>query len=88
MEPVTPVEPVAPEPVRVEIAPVTTAPEHEIAASAPQPAPAEPKPAPAPTAEEQAEARRHAIHGMPEVPAPADGQAPKKAGWWSKRKTG
>jgi len=88
MEPVTPVEPVAPEPVRVEIAPVPTAPEHEIAASAPQPAPAEPKPAPAPTAEEQAEARRHAIHGTPELSAPADGQAPKKAGWWSKRKTG
>ena len=82
------VEPVKPEPVRIEIAPVPADPEHEIAASAPQPAPAEPKPAPATTADEQAEARRHAIHGAPEAPAPADGQAPKKAGWWSKRKTG
>ncbi|MEQ1783794.1 MAG: Rne/Rng family ribonuclease, partial [Hyphomonadaceae bacterium] len=52
VEPVTPVEPVAPEPVRVEIVPVPADPEHEIAASAPQPAPAEPKPTPAATAAE------------------------------------
>ena len=76
------------EPVRAKIAAPATEPEHEIAATAPQPAPAEPQPAPPATAEEQAEARRHAIHGAPEEPAPADGQAPKKAGWWSKRRTG
>ncbi len=78
VEAVEPVKPMKPEPVPAE-------PEHEITASAPQPAPAEPKPVPPATAEEQAEARRHAIHGAPEEPAPAGEQAPKKAGWWSKR---
>ncbi len=78
----------APEPVRAKVAPPAPEPDHEIAATSPQPAPAEPKPSPAATAAEQAEARRHAIHGAPEDPAPAGDSAPKKAGWWSKRKTG
>ena len=75
-----------PEPVaaRTEPAPAT---DHEIASSAPQPAPVESKPEPAASAAETAEARRHAIHGEPEVPAPA-GEAPRKAGWWNRRRTG
>ena len=75
-----------PEPVaaRTEPAPAT---DHEIASSAPQPAPVESKPEPAASAAETVEARRHAIHGEPEVPAPA-GEAPRKAGWWNRRRTG
>jgi ribonuclease E len=75
-----------PEPVaaRSQPAPAT---DHEIASSAPQPAPVESKPEPAASAAETAEARRHAIHGEPEVPAPA-GEAPRKAGWWNRRRTG
>ncbi len=75
-----------PEPVaaRTQPAPAT---DHEIASSAPQPAPVESKPEPAASAAETAEARRHAIHGEPEVPAPA-GEAPRKAGWWNRRRTG
>ncbi len=75
-----------PEPVaaRTEPAPAT---DHEIASSAPQPAPVESNPEPATSAAETAEARRHAIHGEPEVPAPA-GEAPRKAGWWNRRRTG
>ena len=85
--PVAAVEQAA-EPVRAKVAPPAPEPDHEIAATAPQPAPAEPQPAPSASAEAQAEARRHAIHGAPEDPAPAGDSAPKKAGWWSKRKTG
>ena len=75
-----------PEPVaaRTQPAPAT---DHEIASSAPQPASVESKPEPAASAAETAEARRHAIHGEPEVPAPA-GEAPRKAGWWNRRRTG
>jgi len=59
---------------------------HEIAASAPQPAPAE---TPAESASAAAaEAKRHAIHGSPEESQPSDGAPPRKAGWWSRRKTG
>jgi hypothetical protein len=36
----------------------------------------------------QAETRRHAIHGDPEEPTPASDKAPRKAGWWNRRKTG
>jgi ribonuclease E len=81
----TPVEPEvpAPEPA-ASVAPA----EHEIAASAPQPAAVESEPESAAAAAEAAEARRHAIHGEPETPAPASDQAPRKAGWWSRRKTG
>jgi ribonuclease E len=62
-------------------------PDHEIAASAPQPAPVESRHEPVAPAAEAVEARRHAIHGEPEVPAPS-GEAPRKAGWWNRRRTG
>jgi len=65
----------------------TPAADHEIAASAPQPAPVEYQPEPAASAAETAEAQRHAIHGEPEVPVPS-GEAPRKAGWWNRRRTG
>jgi ribonuclease E len=63
--------------------------EHEIAASAPQPEP-EPVESPAEDAVEAAaaEARRHAIHGSPEDSQPSEAAAPRKSGWWSRRKTG
>ena len=61
--------------------------DHEIAASAPQPAVVESQPEPAASAVDTAEARRHAIHGEPEDPAPA-AEAPRKAGWWNRRRTG
>jgi hypothetical protein len=35
-----------------------------------------------------AEARWHAIHGAPSTDEPAADKAPRKAGWWSRRKTG
>jgi ribonuclease E len=63
------------------------APDHEIAASAPQPAPVESRPEPAAPAAETVETRRHAIHGEPEVPAPS-GEAPRKVGWWNRRRAG
>jgi ribonuclease E len=63
------------------------APDHEIAASAPQPAPVESRHEPAAPAAETAETRRHAIHGEPEAPAPS-GEAPRKVGWWNRRRTG
>ena len=80
----------APEP---QLQPVATrpepepAPDHEIAASAPQPASVEPRPEPAAPAAETVETRRHAIHGEPEVPAPS-GEAPRKVGWWNRRRAG
>jgi len=41
------------------------------------------------TQESQAETRRHAIHGQPAEEAPAaEEKAPRKAGWWNRRKTG
>jgi len=41
------------------------------------------------TQESQAEPRRHAIHGQPAEDPPAAGEkTPRKAGWWSRRKTG
>ncbi len=87
-----PVEAVAPEPER-QPEPVAAkrepapAADHEIAASTPQPPAVEPQPEPAASAADTAEARRHAIHGAPEDPAPA-GEAPRKAGWWNRRRTG
>jgi ribonuclease E len=72
----------APEPeseAAVEVAPV----HHEIASTAAEPAPAK-------TPESTSEPRRHSIHGQPvdEPPATSDQTPPRKAGWWSKRKTG
>ena len=87
-----PEEAPAPAPVAVaepepDPAPVVAAADHEIAASAPEPAPVA---APAEDAAQAAaaEARRHAIHGSPEESQPSEGSAPRKAGWWSRRKTG
>ncbi|MFT3724958.1 MAG: Rne/Rng family ribonuclease [Hyphomonadaceae bacterium] len=61
--------------------------EHEIAATAEEPAPVEtvapPAPEPAST-----DTRRHAIHGSSDEPAGAPDSTPRKAGWWSRRKTG
>ncbi len=87
--PVARPKPATPEPAPAPAAaPVTASAEHEIAASPVEAPVAAPEPElPAPTAAE-AEARRHAIHGNPEAPAPADDPAPRKAGWWSRRKTG
>jgi ribonuclease E len=66
--------------------------DHEIAATRVE-APlveAEEPPAPdvAPETAAQAEARRHAIHGAPDEPELAADKAPRKSGWWSRRKTG
>ena len=77
-----------PEPVRAEPEPALAPADHEIAASDQQPPPVEPEPAPAPSEADLAEARRHAIHGQPETPAPASDQAPRKTGWWNRRRTG
>ena len=60
-------------------------PDHEIAASAPEPV-VETK-APETPAIETAEAKRHAIHGAPEE-EPKEPSAPRRMGWWSRRKTG
>ena len=56
---------------------------HEIASTAAEPVPAK-------TPESTPEPRRHSIHGQPaeEPPATGDQTPPRKAGWWSKRKTG
>lgn len=77
---------VAPEPVPAPepaMAAEEAAPAHlEIAATVPDPQPAA-KP------EESAEARRHAIHGAPDDEQPAaEEKAPRRTGWWSRRKTG
>lgn len=62
--------------------------DHEIAATEPE-APKVEEPVEQTAAESaQAEARRHAIHGTPEEPAPASNKAPRKAGWWNRSKTG
>jgi ribonuclease E len=87
--------PVFAAPAESEPEPVVTArePEPALPAAAKAPAdleiassPAEPQPAV--TAEAQAEARRHAIHGAPDANEPSPDKAPRKAGWWSRRKTG
>jgi hypothetical protein len=73
----------------VETVETVAAPEHEIAAT----------PAEAPTVEtttteeprveaDTAETRRHPIHGTSEEPEPTPEKAPRKMGWWSRRKTG
>jgi ribonuclease E len=76
-------EPVAaPAPPVVEPAVASAAPaDHEIAATAPE-APA------SDNAEDAAEARWHAIHGAPAQDEPAADKAPRKSGWWNRRKTG
>jgi len=86
-EPVVP-EPFVPEPAVISRTAQPPAPklkpaqaDLEIASS-----PAEPESAE--TAEAQAEARRHAIHGAPDADEPPPEKAPRKAGWWSRRKTG
>ncbi len=98
-EPVTPAidsvpvfeAPAEREPERAEAPPATERPaperkpDHEIAASAPEPAVVEPVEH---ETAAQAEARRHAIHGTPDEPEPASDKAPRKAGWWNRRKTG
>jgi hypothetical protein len=66
--------------------------DHEIAASPAEAAIAarteEPQTEAPAVESQQAEQRRHAIHGEPE-PAPADPtQGPRRAGWWNRRKTG
>jgi ribonuclease E len=75
----------APEPAPL---PETASTDHEIAATASEPAPAGPSPESLAIEAAKEEARRHAIHGAPEDPAPSGDQAPRKAGWWNRRKTG
>jgi hypothetical protein len=85
-------EPVAEDSVNGE-EPENTQPEesdHEIAASAPEPvweAKSEPVPEALAVEPQQAEAKRHSIHGAPEE-EPKEPSAPRRMGWWSKRKTG
>jgi ribonuclease E len=62
--------------------------DHEIAATAPEAPKVEQSVEQTTIESAQAEARRHAIHGTPEEPAPASDKAPRKAGWWNRRKTG
>ena len=61
--------------------PVAAAADHENAATASE-APA------SDNAEVAAEARWHAIHGAPTQEEPPADKAPRKSGWWSRRKTG
>ena len=75
----------------VELAPAKPAP--AIAETRPEPAPplAAPPPAAPPTVAERAaaeEARRHALHGPIEEPTPAPDGAPRKFGWWNRKKAG
>jgi len=74
-----------PEPVP---APAAAPAEHEIAASPAEAAPVVVQPEPPAPEAAPAEPRRHAIHGEPDASAPTDSPAPRKAGWWSRRKTG
>ena len=62
--------------------------DHEIAATEPEAAVVEKPVELAPAESAQVESRRHAIHGDPEETSPASDKAPRKAGWWSRRKTG
>jgi hypothetical protein len=87
---------------QVESEPISTAAEdrpqgtpeddHEIAASAAQAQSVEAAHQEPPTEARRiepqpAETRRHAIHGAPEEPTTTE-PAPRKMGWWSRRKTG
>jgi hypothetical protein len=71
--------------------PAPREPEHEIAASAAEPVMEAEFPEPdreAPAVETPpAEPKRHSIHGAPEE-APPEPSAPRRMGWWSRRKTG
>ncbi len=87
--------PVFAAPAESEPEPVVTAREPEPAIPVAKAAPADleiasspAEPQSAETAESQAEARRHAIHGAPDADEPSPDKAPRKAGWWSRRKTG
>ncbi len=74
-----------------EVAPVaaeTRPADHEIAAREPEAPTVEPVEQAAPEPSSSAETRRHAIHGAPEESEPSPEKAPRKAGWWSRRKTG
>jgi ribonuclease E len=74
------------EPEAQEPAPPQAA-DHEIAATAAQASRVESQSEPAADPADRVETRRHAIHGEPEDPAPT-GEAPRKAGWWNRRRTG
>jgi len=79
------------EPAKQEVAPVeaeTRPADHEIAATEPEATIVESVEQAASAQPEQAESRRHAIHGAPEESEPTPEKAPRKAGWWSRRKTG
>jgi ribonuclease E len=85
--------PVEREPEPQQAAPVAAEPkaepvDHEIAATAPEAPVVESVAEAAPETPAQAEARRHAIHGSPDESEPSPDKAPRKAGWWSRRKTG
>jgi hypothetical protein len=78
-----------PEPETVETvqkAPQTQ--DHEIAASAADAREVESAEERAIAAQKAEDIRRHSIHGTPEDPAPEPAAAPRKMGWWSRRKTG
>ena len=61
---------------------------HEIAATEPEPPQVETRVEAPPAESAQAEVRRHAIHGEPDGTEPSSDKAPRKAGWWNRRKTG
>jgi ribonuclease E len=65
-------------------------PDHEIAATAPEPVAEAIVPEPATEASaiepQPVEQRRHSIHGAPDEPK--EPSAPRRMGWWSRRKTG
>lgn len=62
--------------------------DHEIAASPAEARFVEPQGEEPRVEPETDEARRHAIHGAPGEPETAGEPAPRKMGWWSRRKTG
>ena len=62
--------------------------DHEIAATEPEAPEVDASVEQTAAESAQAEARRHAIHGTPEEPEPVSDKAPRKAGWWNRRKTG
>ena len=62
--------------------------EHEIAVSREEAVRVEPAPEEPRVEAQSAETRRHPIHGTAEEPEPAVEKAPRKMGWWSRRKTG
>jgi ribonuclease E len=61
--------------------------DHEIAASRAEARSVEPASEDSRIEAQSAETRRHPIHGAPE-PEPESEKAPRKMGWWSRRKTG